>query len=193
MTVSKSPENRPYPRELFQPKDIEKTSVEERPPKSLEPKPFPQKVFSHACLLGIVGRLKDADEEQDNKLVEELNSVLGKARERVRKGERVELAGVLDRDALKGKNLSGVDLSSSNLRGRDLSGSRLAETDLGNTDLTEVVLDKAFMRQANLRMADMTNTSLKEADLGGVDLRFAYNFNPEQQLKEASNLTGIKY
>jgi uncharacterized protein YjbI with pentapeptide repeats len=71
---------------------------------------------------------------------------------------------------LVGAYLTGANLSGSDLIGADLSGSDLTGADLSGADLRRTDLSGANLRDANLSGSDLTDANLRYADLNGADL-----------------------
>jgi uncharacterized protein YjbI with pentapeptide repeats len=76
----------------------------------------------------------------------------------------------LDGANLKGTDLRSADLTGCSLRGADLRGAKLDLAQLPDVDLTGAKLDHTTLAEAVLRGAYLEGTSMTDADCTGVDL-----------------------
>jgi uncharacterized protein YjbI with pentapeptide repeats len=79
---------------------------------------------------------------------------------------------------LRGRNLSGIkltstDLREANLRDTNLTGINLIQADLKLANLSKANLSEAVLNEAQLLIADLSHANLKDASLIGADLRRA--------------------
>ncbi|BAY66995.1 pentapeptide repeat protein (plasmid) [Calothrix brevissima NIES-22] len=84
--------------------------------------------------------------------------------------EKWRLVQEIVSQAVKDRNLSGVDLSDANLRDANLRGADLSDADLSDADLSDADLSDADLSNADLRGADLSGVNLRGADLSGADL-----------------------
>ena len=112
---------------------------------------------------------------------------------RYKTGERIFInanlrCSHLDRQCLKGANLSHAFLNEANLSGIDLSNAELSAADASNANLSQANLSQAQLFRTNLTEANLENANLSEAklykaclkkanlegaNLDGADLSFA--------------------
>ena len=89
---------------------------------------------------------------------------------------------------LRGRNLSGVDLSYAHMAGADLQDSDLSDVNFYAADLSQSKLNGANFTGANLKRADLRFADLRQANLAGVSLN---RLDMEGVLLNETQLIGV--